>query len=108
MPEPYWPKRKNAYTLSHARKHYEIARIWCRYCKTERHFWIDDLKQLFGDIECDDVVYQPGWACVQCRKDGTLEFELVRPSAADRQKMTIRRIGKIRYVRKVEWRDEQP
>lgn len=106
MPEPYWPKRKSAYTLSHARKFYEIARIKCRYCKTQRHFMIDDLKQLFGDIECDDVIYQPGWRCYQCGKDGTLEFELVKPSAEERQHISIRRIGHIRYVRKVEWRDE--
>lgn len=108
MPEPYWPKRKGAYSLSHAREHYEVARIWCRYCQTERHFLLEDLKQLFGDVECDDVIFQPGWRCVQCKKEGTLEFELVHPSAQDRQKLLLRRIKHIWYVRKVEWWDEQP
>jgi hypothetical protein len=107
MPEPYWPKRKNAYKLSHARQHFEIARIWCSYCKTQRHFWIDDLKQLFGDIECDDVVYQPGWRCEKCGQGSVLEMEVVKPSAEDRQRMTVRRIESIVYVRKVTWRDEK-
>lgn len=68
---------------------------------------LDDLKQLFGDIECDDAIYQPGWACVQCKRDSTLEMEIINPLAEDRQKMVIRRIAQIIYVRKVKWRDER-
>lgn len=109
MPEPYAPKKgKNAYTLEHARQFYEVAEIKCRYCKTVRYFAIADLKVLFGDIECDDVVYQPGWNCEQCNRDAGFEFELKKPSAEERQKMVIRRIEEIKYVRKIKWRDERP
>lgn len=53
MPEPYWPKHKHSYTLGDAMKNALYARIWCGYCKRSRYFLLEDLKRLFGNIECD-------------------------------------------------------
>ncbi|TIN95690.1 MAG: hypothetical protein E5Y06_10565 [Mesorhizobium sp.] len=107
MPEPYWPKRKGAYTLSDAAKvGNRLARIRCRYCKLVRYYRLDDLKAVFGDIECDDVPYQ--MRCSQCRGHRTLEMELEDPPAEKRQGLIIRRVERIYYVRRVVWRDEGP
>ncbi len=106
MPEPYWPKRKNVYTLSDAMKHSELAQIRCRYCKTERYYLLKDLRTLFGNIECDDVIYQQTWRCAKCDKQHTLDLDLVSKSAADRQNITVRRLVRIDYIRRPVWRDE--
>lgn len=105
MPEPYWPKRKGSYTLSSARKNTSLARIACRYCKRAHHYTLDDLRAVFGDIEVDDVVLQ--MRCSGCDNRHTLVIDLVSPSAADRQVMTIRRLDQIYYVRRVTWRDDE-
>ncbi len=87
-------------------RYHEVASIECRYCKTRRYYLLKDFRTLFGNIEVDDVLYQQHWRCVNCRKSETLSIDLVSSSAADRQKMMIRRIDRIDYVRRVIWRDE--
>jgi len=106
MPEPYWPNRKGAYTLTNAMKHYDVGRIWCHYCKAERFYLLKDFQVLFGDVEVDDVIYVQRWRCVKCKRDDTLHMELVSKSDSDRQAMRIRRLDRVEYVRKVTWRDE--
>lgn len=106
MPEPYWPKRKKGYSISDAMRLYEIAAIRCHYCKTEKFYLLSELKALFGDIEVDDVIYVQRWRCVNCGRTDTMHIDVTKPSAAERQAMTIRRIAQIEYVRKVTWRDE--
>lgn len=107
MPEPYWPKRKNSYTITDAMKMHEVAKIWCHYCKTQRHYLLKDLRTLFGNIEVDDVIYFQKWRCIKCGRDDTLNIEVCTLSAEDRQKLTIRRIERIEYMRKVTWKDEK-
>lgn len=107
MPEPYWPKRKNSYTLGDAeRLPGRLVRIRCRYCKREHYYEIADLRVLLGNIEVDDVAYS--MKCSGCGKDRTLELELLSISAEDRQKTTVRRLVAIRYLRRPVWRDERP
>lgn len=103
MPEPYWPKRKGSFTLADAARSNRLARIWCRYCKRSHNFEIADLKTVFGNIEVDDVPYQ--MRCSGCGRGATLEIEMLLPSAADRQNMTIRKLDKVSYLRRVTWRD---
>lgn len=105
MPEPYWPKRKGAYTLSSAMRIHELARIKCRRCKTERFYTLKDLLDLFGDIEVDDVVYVQRWRCTQCRND-EMVIDLPQLAGPERQAAKVRRIDRIEYVRKVRWREE--
>lgn len=107
MPEPYWPKRKGSYTLADAaRTGDRLARVACRYCKRVRWFRLDDLQTVLGNIECDDVAHM--MKCAGCNKRQTLELRIESPSAADRQKMTLRRVERIYYIRRVVWRDEGP
>ena len=103
MPEPYWPKRKGSFTLADVHRLGHLLRIECRYCKTARNYVADDLKTVFGPIEVDDVPLQ--MRCTRCRNKHTLQIETISPSAADRQTMTVRRVDRIDYVRKVTWRD---
>lgn len=105
MPEPYWPKRKNSYTLSDAAKNGRYAKLRCRFCKTERFYLIDELRIAFGDIECDDVTYQGRWRCTTCNELDMIDFSIVSPSAAELQKIKLRRIARIEYIRRVLWRD---
>lgn len=106
MPEPYWPKRKNAYTLSDAMKHSELALIRCSHCKTERYYLLRDLRTLFGDIECDDVVYQQSWRCTQCGRVRSLDIDLVNIPAAERRGIKVRRLVRVDYIRRPVWQDE--
>ena len=107
MPEPYWPKKKGSYALADAEKHAQFAKIHCRYCKTVRYFFLRDLRRLFGNIECDDVIYRQHWRCATCKKTGTLEFDIEDPPADKRQAMVIRRLERIEIIRKPVWRDEK-
>ncbi|MCV0395902.1 MAG: hypothetical protein K5872_06555 [Rhizobiaceae bacterium] len=105
MPEPYWPKRKGSYRLSNAAKNSRYARLRCRYCKTYRYYLIEELKAVFGDIECDDVVYQNDWRCSGCGEKNMIEFDTCNPSATELQASVVRRIDRVVYVRKVIWKD---
>lgn len=107
MPEPYWPKKKGSYTLGDAEKNAQFARIRCCYCKTVRYYFLRDLRRLFGDIECDDVIYRQRWRCTKCGHTDTLEFDIEEPPAGKRQDMVIRRLTKIEIIRKPIWRDER-
>ena len=107
MPEPYWPKRKGAYTLADAEKNSKYARISCRYCKLERWFLISDLRRLFGDIECDDVIDNRRLRCTGCGGKHSLEMRTENPSAEELQSITIRRLDRIDYVQRVKWKDEK-
>ena len=105
MPEPYWPKRKASYRLSDAEKNTRYACIKCSYCKQERYFLLAELKVAFGNIECDDVVYQQRWRCTGCNGAGILHLTLQEPPAAGG--VTVRRLDRVNYVRKLVWRDER-
>jgi hypothetical protein len=104
MPEPYWPKRKNSFTLLDAHKIGHIIRVFCRYCKRERFFLANELATAYGNIECDDLAY-----AIECSKCGNqVDVSADSPSAEQRQKMTIRRLVTVYYVRHAKWRDEPP
>lgn len=107
MPDPYWPKRKGAYTLSDAERAGSLARMWCRYCKVSRYYRPGDLRKLLGDIECDDVTDHHTWRCTSCGKSGTVEMKTGVLSAADRQSVVIRRLVRIDYIKRPVWKDER-
>lgn len=104
MPEPYWPKRKNSFLLSHAEQHARYAAIWCRYCKQKRYFLLSELRTAFGNIECDDVVYQNRWRCTGCDGKSLLDIKIEDPPVSGG--FTIRRLARVEYVRRPIWRDE--
>ena len=106
MPEPYWPKRKGGYRLADAEEHNRYAAIWCPYCKRKRYFLLSDLRIAFGNIECDDVVYQDArWRCTGCNGKHTLQVKIGDPPADET--VVVRRLERVEYVRRPIWRDEQ-
>lgn len=106
MPEPYWPKKKNSYSLRDAEKNSRYARIFCRYCKRERLFLVRELRVVFGDIEVDDVVYSGSrWRCEGCDGTGVLDLNLVDDRSV--KGAVVRRLVKIEHIRRPVWRDEQ-
>lgn len=105
MPEPYWPKRKGTYPISEAEKNTRYARVWCTYCKHERYFRLADLRTAFGNIECDDIVYQGRWRCSNCDGKGSLDCKVEDPPAS--KSITVRRLVEVRYVRRPVWKDER-
>jgi len=104
MPEPYWPKRKNSYTLSDAETHNSYARLRCTYCKRTRYFLLKGLRAAFGNIECDDVVFQHNWKCLQCDGKGEVAFDLEKPPLG--QNAVVRRLVRVEYIRRPIWKDE--
>jgi len=107
MPEPYWPKSKHSYTLSMAERNGSMAYMRCRYCKVGRYYLLADLRELLGDIDCDDVTDRHLWRCEGCNKTRTVVLELVYPSATEKQSMTVRRLARIKVTRVPVWRDEE-
>lgn len=107
MPEPYWPKRKGPpYKLSDAEKHTQYARIWCRYCKRSRWYLLRELREVLGDIACDDVIDRRKIRCGGCGDKFSLDMRVENPSAADLQSVTVRRLS-FRWVKRIMWHDEK-
>lgn len=100
MPEPY---RKHVYLLSQAEKHARYAAIWCRYCKKRRYFLLSELRQAFGDIDCDSVVDHNNWRCTKCDGNGRIDIKIEDPPASG---ATVRRLVRIKMIRRPVWKDE--
>lgn len=108
MPEPYWPKRRGAYTLADAEKNSTFASIRCTYCKRQRYYFVSDLKAAFGGhVECDDVIRVSGLRCRNCDGKGSLDLSMGGPPGDIADKAWLRRIVRIEYRRRIIWKDEQ-
>jgi hypothetical protein len=101
MPEPYWPKRKGSYTLADSARNGAYLRAECRYCKTVHFYLPADMKEVCGDVQVDDVKFR----CETCG-DRDIRPSEYHPPIAELQTMTIRRLEKIYFQRRVVWRDE--
>lgn len=104
MPEPYWPKRKNSYTLMDAHRNRSVIRVACPYDKHERYFMATELRTAFGNVEVDDLMFL--MKCSRCGSNVDVSAELM--SAEKRQTVTLRRLVDIKYKRLCIWRDEPP
>lgn len=104
MPEPYWPKRKNVYLLSDAKRNGSLVLIRCYLCHRKRFYDPDDLRQVLGNVEVDAVMQV--FRCPGCGKREFIDAKAESPTAADRQKIRLRRLVEIRAVRRPVWRDE--
>jgi hypothetical protein len=79
-------------------------RVYCPYDKRERYFLPEEMKVLFGDVECDDLRFM--LKCSQC--GGRVDVKTENLSAEEKQKGVMRRLVKVYYVRRAMWRDEAP
>ncbi|HWK13251.1 MAG TPA: hypothetical protein VNS02_02565 [Rhizobiaceae bacterium] len=101
MPDPH---RKKDYLISQAERNARYALIWCRYCKQRRYFLLADLREAFGDIDCDSIVDHYNWKCTGCDGNGRIDLRLEDPRASDGG--TLRRLVRIDTIRRPVWRDE--
>ncbi len=104
MPEPYWPKHKNAFRLSDAGRNQTIIRVRCRYCKRTAHYNPVDLIVIFGDVEVDDLMEK--MRCEGGRGHGRLNVECISPAGSDAVGLKIRRLESIQLRRVPIWREE--
>ena len=105
MPEPYWPKRKGSFTLSDSERNGQIIRVTCKYHRKDRFYRPADRKELFGDIQADDLARR--MRCDQCGGSGRVDVGTVSPSVAELGTITICRLDRVRWVRQIAWRDEK-
>jgi hypothetical protein len=104
MPEPYWPKHQG-FALSDAHALGRIVRVGCGYHKTARFYRPADLKEIFGDIQVDDLATR--MYCEKCGSPGYAQIDCLSPSIAELQTMTIRRLVRIKWERRLIWEDEK-
>lgn len=100
MPQP---NRKHVYLLSQAEKNSRYAAIWCRYCKKRRYFLLAELREVFGDVDCDGLVDHRNWHCTQCNGTGRVDLTIGDPPAAG---AIVRRLKGIKVIRQPIWQDE--
>jgi hypothetical protein len=102
MPEPYWPKRKGAYTLSMAERNRTLVRVRCPYCKRVAHYHPVDLIEIYGDIEVDDLMRR-----MKCEagNHATLDVRCISPSASEAVGIKVRRLTGILLQRVPLWKE---
>jgi hypothetical protein len=103
MPESYRPKRGLApYMLSGAVKNGALVGAKCPGCSPPRWYLPDELIRLFGDVPCINLE-----RIMRCGKCGMhLTVRVTVPSGDERQRLRVRRLDRVWWVRRVTWRDE--
>lgn len=104
MPEQYRPKRGlQPYLLSSADRQRALIQARCVGCTPPRWYAPADLMQLFGDIP---VINLEGiMRCGTCR--AVMNIRSTIPTSAERQRIVLRRLDAVWWVRRVRWRDEK-
>jgi len=102
MPEQYRPKRGLLPTMLSQVSDGTLIKASCGGCSRPRWYHPKDLLTLLGDMptmNLDRVM-----RCEQCRD--TLRIEVTTPLPEERVKLTLRRIDRIWWAKRVRWRDE--
>jgi hypothetical protein len=105
MPDTGGRRKRYArgWTLSSAHDTGQLVRVYCGICCKKRWYLPNDLKQLIGDIEADEIPRH--MRCEKCRqKELLVEFQYL--TAQERETIRIRRLAQVRMVRRVIWTDE--
>ncbi|TIS90620.1 MAG: hypothetical protein E5W89_12060 [Mesorhizobium sp.] len=97
-------KRGSAWTLSNAHDIGQLVLVRCGLCNVKRWYQPSDLRDIFGDIEAEQVGSK--MTCERCGKNDFMHAETINPTAGERQGIRVRRLTEIRVVRRVVWRDE--
>jgi hypothetical protein len=96
--------RRIEQTLGQAHRAGQLARITCQFCQITRHFEPSDLEKLLGDVPFRALL--GALRCEKCRRRDYLVVSLTIPTAEERNRIRVRRLVDVRYVRKVIWQDE--
>lgn len=98
------PRAALEYTLYQMHHDGMLIRATCNWCNITRYFHCDDLARLVGNVDIERL--QASMRCEKCNQRQYMYCKPCIPTAAERMKITVRRIAAIKYVRKVVWRDE--
>jgi hypothetical protein len=96
--------RRIEQTLGQAHRAGQLVRITCQFCQITRHFTPLDLERLLGDVPFSYVL--GSMRCERCRRRDYLVGALTIPTADERNRIHLRRLVDVRYVRRVIWRDD--
>ncbi|MEO3389030.1 hypothetical protein [Mesorhizobium sp. CAU 1741] len=103
MPEEYRPKRGiQPLMLSGAIKNGSLINARCVGCSPPRWYHPTDLMRLYGDVPA--VNLERLMKCGSC--GSALDTAVVTPTADERQKIRLRRLHKVWWVRRATWREE--
>ena len=102
MPEKYGPKIEEPLLLSEAIETRSLIRAHCAGCSPARWYHPQDLITLYGDMPAINLGMK--MRCQNCGSFLTVRVEI--PLAEERQRIRLRRLDRIWWVRRVRWRDE--
>lgn len=81
----------------------QLVRVTCRYCKRTHNYRPDDLIQIFGDMDTDDLMRR-----MKCEKGhtGLMAVETFVPTGKEAVGLRIRRLVAIKIQRLPVWRED--
>lgn len=104
MPEQHRPKRGAPYMLSQAARNAgTLVKASCGGCSRPRWYHPQDLLTLLGDMPTLNL--ELAMKCEACGQG--LDVDVTTPMPEDRVKLTLRRIDRIWWTRRVRWREEK-
>jgi len=80
-----------------------LVKASCSGCSRPRWYHPQDLLTLLGDMPTMNL--ELAMKCEQC--GGGLHVEVTTPLPEDRVKLTLRRIDRIWWTKRVRWREEK-
>lgn len=106
MPEQPPKRRTMIHLLSYAVRWGQLVYVECGYCRGRRYYRPGDLRKVFGNIDVNRLALR--MKCELCGRGDNMECDVYLPVAAERARMTIRRLVEIRIKKIPVWRDEPP
>ncbi len=102
MPEKPPSRLDKPLLLSQAVRTRSLVRANCTGCSPARWYHPEDLLTLYGNIPAINLGMK-----MKCGRCGSfLTVRVDTPVAEERQKIRLRRLDRIWWVRRVSWRDE--
>ncbi|WP_292643949.1 hypothetical protein [Mesorhizobium sp.] len=106
MPEQPPKRRTTIWFLSSAVQNGQLVWVDCGYCHDRygrRYYDPRDLMQLFGDVDVNHL--GRAMKCERCGRKDNIECDVIVPVAAERARITVRRLAKIEVRIRPVWRD---
>ncbi|TIT12571.1 MAG: hypothetical protein E5W74_09170 [Mesorhizobium sp.] len=106
MPDQPPKARAVIWRLSSAAACGQLLWVDCGYCHDRhgrRYYEPSDLIRLFGDADVNKLARR--MRCEHCGRNDNIEVDVILPVAAERVRMTVRRLAEIRVKRTPIWRD---
>ncbi len=95
--------RAKMHSLSKAEEIGQLVKVRCGFCSVTHFYRAGDIAQLVGDVTVLEI--EGNFRCSRCGKKEAMTARLVLPSAAERVRMTVRHLVKIKNVKVPVWKD---